>query len=691
MKIRILKNLSENKILWLVVIPVFLVILNAVLVYPLFQGEYTQFMGSIESVFIADARYIIENFPHYAWQPFWYAGFPFRLVYTPIVPYLLAILNSLFTFFSISHWYRILVGLAYVLTPASLFFLTRYLLKKNLGAFLASFSFSLLSFPAFFLAEIRNESYSFGQAPWSLITALYYGEGPHIMAMAFLPLVILFFLKALREPSFRNKILSAIFIVLTALINWISLVALAVILAIVLLSEIINGRAAKKFKTAFLITIIAYGLSAFWLNLSFLKSSLSISTGGVAGGVFGNYSSILPLLLIILPVVVFLASSFFKKTKKSQPLFITLIWFFIFYFSALFWYKYQKMFLPQPNRYVPEMGMAAAIILAIIFNYFYQRINFKKPKVKYIARIIFTIVVVGLIVWGAKNYFRSSLQITSPHQNIEATSEYKIAEWLEANVKKETRVFLTGSQAFWLNTFSDVAQLRGGNEGVANPWTQHATYQIYHEPDADISIDWAKAFNIGYLVVNFPESANIYHDYISVGKFEGELPEVYNKRGDVVYKVALKYPGLAQVVDVKRVENLRTPAKGDDRKNIKAYAFWVDNEAKRNAEINWINNSEFTVRAEIQNDEALQLQMTYDNGWKAKVGGRNLKIRKDVIGNMYVIPSQIGPLEIKFKYGKTWDVWFGYLITLLTIILIFFYNSKLRRNQKNYGQRKKSK
>ena len=359
------KKLLNNKILLLIIISVFLAALNIILIFSLFRGEYTRFMGSIESVFIADAKYLVENFPHHSWQPYWYAGFPFHIVYSPIIPYLLAVLNAILSFFSITHWYRILLGLAYVLTPVSLFFLTRYLLKRNLVAFIASLSFSLISFPAFFLAEIKGMTETYGQAPWSLFTALYYGEGPHIIAMAFLPLAVLFFLKALREPSFKNKIVSSVFIAITALTNWISLMGLAVILLIVLFSEMIYSKGSKKFITALSITLIFYCLSAFWLNFSFIKSSLSISTGGAAGSLYGNYSSLLPLFIIILPVIVFLVSSFLKRKRNLQPFFIALVWFIIFYFSALLWFKYEKMILPQPNRYVPEMGMAAAIILAI--------------------------------------------------------------------------------------------------------------------------------------------------------------------------------------------------------------------------------------------------------------------------------------------------------------------------------------
>ena len=140
-----------------------------------------------------------ENFPNQAWQPLWYAGFPFHIVYTPIIPYLLAVLNSVFSFFTISHWYHILVALAYALTPVGVFFLTKKLLKRNLESFIAAIGFSLISFPAFFLKDIGGLTSNFEGIPWSLLTAVLYGEGPHLIAMSLLPFTILFFLKALRN------------------------------------------------------------------------------------------------------------------------------------------------------------------------------------------------------------------------------------------------------------------------------------------------------------------------------------------------------------------------------------------------------------------------------------------------------------------------------------------------------------
>ncbi|TET95319.1 MAG: hypothetical protein E3J29_07050 [Dehalococcoidia bacterium] len=72
-----------------------LALLNAVVVLPLFAGEYTQYMGSIEAARLSEARFINENWPYVGWNPLWYLGAPFHLFYTPLRPYLAAALAKL--------------------------------------------------------------------------------------------------------------------------------------------------------------------------------------------------------------------------------------------------------------------------------------------------------------------------------------------------------------------------------------------------------------------------------------------------------------------------------------------------------------------------------------------------------------------------------------------------------------------
>ena len=42
---------------------------TAMLIRPYFKAKYTDNWASIESTFIADARFLVEHWPHPQWQP----------------------------------------------------------------------------------------------------------------------------------------------------------------------------------------------------------------------------------------------------------------------------------------------------------------------------------------------------------------------------------------------------------------------------------------------------------------------------------------------------------------------------------------------------------------------------------------------------------------------------------------------
>ena len=54
---------------------------------PLLRIEYFDNWGSIDSTFIADARFLMEHWPHPLWQPLWYCGTRFDYIYPPAIRY----------------------------------------------------------------------------------------------------------------------------------------------------------------------------------------------------------------------------------------------------------------------------------------------------------------------------------------------------------------------------------------------------------------------------------------------------------------------------------------------------------------------------------------------------------------------------------------------------------------------------
>src|SRR5215469_6890366 len=85
----------------------------AVLIGPLWRIEYLRNWGSIDSTFIADARFLKEHWPHPLWLPLWYCGTRFDYIYPPALRYGTALI-SLILGISTAHGYHIYIGALYV-------------------------------------------------------------------------------------------------------------------------------------------------------------------------------------------------------------------------------------------------------------------------------------------------------------------------------------------------------------------------------------------------------------------------------------------------------------------------------------------------------------------------------------------------------------------------------------------------
>jgi hypothetical protein len=662
--------------------------LNLFLVFPLFSGEYTSSIGSIESVFIADARFIFNNFPHLSWNQYWYAGFPFHLFYTPFLPYLMALGHLVVTPIPLAAWYRILIGLFYALTPVSLFFLIRYLTKNDWVSFMTSFFFSFFPSFSYFIPGMG----SFNSPPWRIVTLILYGEGGHIIGLFWLPLAILFFIKILKEPSFKNIFWAAFFTAALALTNIIALIGYAVIIILLFLTQATEKDWPKKVKPLFGYFLISYGLVAFCYNASFIKASLSIGTGGVKGG-GGGTLSILPAIFLFIPVLFILTTILVKI--KNKIIFGVGSFVVLFFFSAYLWFKSQVMLLPQPNRYLLEMDMGIAILLAFFFVFLTTRI--KKAWLKYLLSVLF----IGFTLFFPVRYYRNAWEITLPNPDITKTSEYRIASFLKDNTKGE-RVYATGSTAFWLNTFADIPQIRGGNDGLANPWLLNATYQVNTGENAPAGMAgesaalWLRALNVSYLVLNLPTSREIYHDYLSPERFatiEG-IEEMANLESDVIYRLPLNKPSLAGVVKKSAFVGLTKLKNGVDLDNLKKYVDYIDNRGAKEAEFVWQTTGKAKITANLEKDEAISVQLNYNPGWKATlkrfeegklVEKKTIPIKADVIGFIYINPQVTGPVEIDLSYQKTFDVWLGYFLTAGTIVFLIVY---LLRKKGNTNEQK---
>jgi hypothetical protein len=128
------------------------VILTAVLIRPCLRRKYLDAWGSIESTFIAEARFLIEieHWPHPQWQPLWHAGTRFDYLYRPALPYGTAGYEP-------AKAYHAYTALFYCIGIAGVYWLVRIRMASRGGAWLAAGATALLSPSYLLLKDFRAD------------------------------------------------------------------------------------------------------------------------------------------------------------------------------------------------------------------------------------------------------------------------------------------------------------------------------------------------------------------------------------------------------------------------------------------------------------------------------------------------------------------------------------------------------
>lgn len=643
-----------------------LVALNAALVFPLFWGGYTRDMGSIESSWLTDARFIAENFPHVSWDPLWYMGIPYRLTYPPALPYMMAGLHFL-SGLSIATAYRDLTAVFYVWIPVSLFFFVYYVTRRRYPATIAALVYSIAPSFSYVIPDVRNDAASFGYAPWHLIVLLRYGEGPHISSLALSPLAALGLMHAMRRPSLRNIVLASLAMSAVALINVIGLFALAVILLVVIVSEMIVGNGGRKLKTALSCVLLTYGLCAFWYNLSFLRTWL---TYGGGESPLGNLAGNLPALLVIAIVALAIPMIFFRGKAERQAALVVGGWLLAFSIITFAWYGMRIMLGPQGNRYMPEMNFGAAMAIGMVIAWAGRKLWQHKVKWAGLGRVAIALVVLVIIVLGSMPFLQVAHTVTRPTPDITSTSEFQVAHWLADHANGQL-VYATGSHSFWLNVFTNVPQIRGGaDQGATNPWWAQVSYQINKGENGTIAVLWARALSVRYIVVSSPGSADVFQDYSYPSKFEGLLPRVYNASGMSIYEVPLKQPGLVQVIDLTAYNRLLPIRDVMDTDHLSRYVEHVE-QSSPVSNYHFVSNDQLEFETDlVGSDQGVLVRMTYDPGWQVYCNDQQVQTRQDLAGFILVEPQSQGHCHFLVKRVPTWDEWLGYGLTALTLVAL---------------------
>jgi hypothetical protein len=182
---------------------------------------------------------------------------------------------------------------------------------------------------------------------------------------------------------------------------------------------------------------------------------------------------------------------------------------------------------------------------------------------------------------------------------------------------------------------------------------------------------WAKALNVRYMVVNFPDSKVHYKDFAHPDKFNGLLPERFSYEGDTVYEVPTDSPEPVQLVNLSRFQALPSIENVLDRDSLEAYVQAVESSEGIDASSLQVDGSaRMTITTDLAPGQGLLVRTTYDRGWTARAEGTKVDLSPDPVGFMLVEPQAPGRQEIVLEYHEASDVRLGYLITAVSVLAL---------------------
>ncbi len=278
------------------------------------------------------------------------------------------------------------------------------------------------------------------------------------------------------------------------------------------------------------------------------------------------------------------------------------------------------------------------------------------------------VAVTALCFSFSTSYLAKPWSVYSPDPDYRRRVEYRMTEWIAQNLPG-SRVFPFGSVSYWYTTWRDLPEVVGGSDqGMQTMMPALARYQLRLGEDPWRDVYWLQSLGADAVMFHDKNSEEIYHEVANPRKFMGVLPVIYDRNGDVVYRVPRR-PGLARVVDEQRISHLHwIPWDNLDKEALQAYAETLE---AIDAPANYARPAldEIRITATTGPGQSVLVQENYDPGWKAFVDGKGARIETDIMGFMRVRPEP-GAHAIRFAYGMPLESRIGMWISVLSLLAV---------------------
>jgi hypothetical protein len=617
----------------------FLFLLNAAIVWPLFRVEYLAQTGTVEGIFIAYARYARDHWPDLGWCRFWFAGMPFQNAYVPGLHLTVAAL-SYCVHISAAAAFHVVVATIYCLGPATLFWMAFRLTRSAGWSFCAGLLYSIVSPSAFLAPEIRRD---LGSLFWDqrLHTVATYGDAPHVVSLTLLPLAILALDLALERKRPIYYVAAALALAAVPLTNWPGAIVLACAVAAYGLT-IAHGGRWRNWARMGGMGALAYALAIPWMPPSTIFNTLTDVRSLDPANRFGPWHL---LYIAMAAVCAWILLRLFSAVRAPGYLRFFLLFFLFMAAITLGWYWFGVTLLAQPNRFhlAMEMGFTLSLVFAV------RLLPRRWTALRRTVAAAFAILCLCQAV-AYQAYARRLIRGI----DMTRTSEYQTARWFDRHMP-DSRVMAPGSTTFWLNAFTDTPQLEGCcSQSVLTPTVSIATYGIDTDLTAENravenSLLWFKALGVRAVAVSGPRSTEVYKPFYHPRKFDGRLRVLWRDGDDTIYEVPWRYYSLAHAMEPGDLAP-RMPINGVDTDPLIPYVAAIERPDAPELQVRWTDNETMAITGNLKPGQIVSVQENAHPGWHAAVDGSARRVFADKLGLLAVAPECSGNCIIELHY-----------------------------------------
>ncbi len=648
--------------------------LNAYIVHNLFHTEFTQETSSVDLAFMSFSRWLMDHWNDRSWFPLWDVGTPARQVYNPLLHHLVALVGRTFSW-SAPHAYHFVTATTYCLGPITLFWLCYQGTKQHAFSFLTALLYSILSPSAFLVRAIRIDNGGLW-GPRRLQTLVHYGEGPHVTALMWIPLVIWLLHEASVKRRWQFIPLASIGLACLVLTNWTGTTGLIMALGAFIAAKFGTkkiGEASLHWPTFIGIGILAYALASPWIPPSLIRTVQESAVG---------LDIVTPMkekvVILAFAALVMLACHLVFQRRSIPSIYRFFVYLTLITGTAVLskmWFG--RVLVPIAHRFQLEMeiGLCALIAIAAL------AIATRLPKrLQYAALAVFLIA--GFF---QARYYRRESRNTTKTTDPTTVAQYPVSQWLAANMGNQ-RVFASGTIAIWMNLFSDVPQFFGCcDQSIRNSEFRGALYQIYSGEGAEanegrVAELWLKLYGIRAIAII--DAPDLEQPYRNPKKFEGVLPVLWRDERSVVYQVPASDNGLAHVVH-KSVLPTRHPYNGVDIEPITPLVNALDHPSST-THFRWVNQHEAEITTTTATGEVIYLQQTCDSGWQAFEDSVEIPLACDLIGLTTINPPLAGPHIIRLVYSGNKEDFGTTLFQTFAVLTLAVWTAKERGTRKTH-------